>query len=158
MRQPRNYGAIRETEQQFEDEPATPGAEADAARQPRHYGGLRDTQHAVDAQRAASVDGAEQLQEGPQPPEILRRWTHHGGMVPQQESANEWLRQNYEARMAESEKSEPAPDAEAAPSAQQEQEDAAELAEARAAAEDTRRRLAERAQQQEHLRDRGLER
>jgi len=142
LRQSRNYGALHETHQQTDEQQNSPSA----SREPRNYGALHETQHQVDEQLG---------QQGPERPDVLRSWTHLGGMVPQQGSANEWIRQNYEIRMAENDK--PGADREGdgqQQSPQQDREqDQAELQEARAAVEEARRReAAERALQQQRER------
>jgi hypothetical protein len=149
-RQPRNYEELRRTQYKVDREPSSrpdPGP----APQPGNYEVLRRTQYEVDAQRNS---GAAAPEPEAQRPGVQRSWTHHGGMVPQQHSANVWIRQNHEIRMANEN------------SGTQRQEQGAQagrnqsdpqLQEARAAVEEARRReAAERARTQE--RDRGPER
>ncbi len=75
-------------------------------------------------------------------------------MVPQQASANIWIRQNHEIRMAESDKPGGEREGEGAqPSQPNREQNDPELQEARAAVEEARRReAAERARQQERER------
>lgn len=145
MRQPRSYGALHETQHVVDEqqnsqlETPSPGA----SREPRNYDALHETQAQVDDQLNRPAP------EGPQ-----RSWTHHGGMVPQQESANEWIRQNYEMRMAANDKSGESREEEKAQQPESDHaQDQAELQEARAAVEEARQREAtERARQQERER------
>lgn len=122
-------------------------------RQQRNYGALNETHRQTDEQQSetARSDAAEErtTEAGPQ-----RTWTHYGGMVAQQESANKWIKQNHEIRMAANDRPDGARAGEGAQSSQQDQaQDQAELQEARAAVEEARRReAAERARQQEHER------
>ena len=118
-------------------------------RQQRNYGALHDTRREVDEQQNAPAPEESAERRGP-----LRTWTHYGGMVPQQESANKWIRQNYEIRMAANDKPGASREGEGAQSSQSESEqDQAELQEARAAVEEAKKREgAERARQQEHER------
>jgi hypothetical protein len=123
-------------------------------RQTRSYGALHETQHEIDEQKDTPASEEHAARRSP-----LRSWTHYGGMVSQQESANKWIRQNNEIRMAANEsqstgREEPAPGAtrgEGTQSRQSEQEqDQAELQEARAAVEEAKQREAsERGRQQE---------
>lgn len=124
MRQQRNYGALNETRRQTDEQQQSETARSDAA-----------------AERTT--------QAGP-----LRTWTHYGGMVPQQESANRWVRQNHEIKMAANDRPDGARAGEGAQSSQQDQaQDQAELQEARAAVEEARKReAAERARLQERER------
>jgi hypothetical protein len=126
-----------------------------AGRQSRNYGALHETQREIDEQQQQDTPAPEEqaARRGP-----LRTWTHYGGMVPQQASANKWIRQNHEIRMAANESSqgreEPAPGStrgKGTQSQQSEQEqDQAELQEARAAVEEAKQREAsERVRQQE---------
>lgn len=154
MRQQRYYGPLHETSGEIDEEQAVPGKASedrtDAARpmrQQRHYGALNETASEVDDQQVAGDRAA-----GP-----VRSWTHHGGMVPQQDSAHQWIRQNRESRMAANDRSGSAREGEGAASAQDRAQAQAEIAEARAAVEEARRReAAEQARQQQ--RDRGPER
>ncbi|HTV88819.1 MAG TPA: hypothetical protein VME41_07375 [Stellaceae bacterium] len=147
-RQPRNYEAVRQT--QYEAD-AQPGARPEAPSlppQPRNYAVLRQAQRQVDDDRLAQ-------QEAPDRP-LQRSWTHRGGMVPQQESALTWVRQNHEARMASSENSgaERREQGTQQPAQPGRGENDPDLQEARAAVEEARRReAAERARQ--HERERG---
>jgi hypothetical protein len=144
LRQSRSYGALNETHRQIDEQqnsqPETPTRTT--SRDPRNYGALHETHRQAD--------------EAPEPerPGPLRSWTHRGGMVPHQESAHTWIRQNNEIRMAESDKSGPAREGEAAqPSQPNRDQNQAELQEARAAVEEARRReAAERARLQERER------
>ena len=151
MRQTRNYGALNESHREVDEQQnssAAPGQEDPApSRQPRNYGALHETQSQVDGRQNSPA--TEERAEHPAP---LRSWTHYGGMVPQQGSANIWIRQNYEIRMAESDKPGAGREGEGAQSPQSNRDqDQAELQEARAAVEDARRReAAERARQHEH--------
>lgn len=134
MRQARNYGALHETHRQAEEPPSQT-----VPRAPRAYGAVRETQWQLD----------EQQQSRAARPPIARSWTHYGGMVPQQESANEWIKQNQKLRMSGNkgrggEQGSPSPDR---------QQNDAELQQARAAVEEARRReAARRERQQEHER------
>jgi hypothetical protein len=144
VRQARNYGTINEAHRQSlprtrsgVDEQQNAAA---AQRQPRNYDVLRATQQHVDKQQNSPPE--------PERPDTLRRWTHYGGMVPQQKSANDWIKQNYEIRMSDNGKTG------AGRQGQGTQPSAAELQQAQAAVEEAKRReAAERARLQE--RDRG---
>jgi hypothetical protein len=141
LRQARNYGALHEAQQQAEEPQASP-----AARQPRNYEAVRETQHQVDEQQASSDNR-------PERPTVQRSWSHYGGMASQQESANEWIRQNNEirAKMAETAKSGASREGQGTQSPQQGQDAAVQRAQA--AVEDARRReAAERGRQQERER------
>jgi hypothetical protein len=119
-------------------------------RQQRNYGALDQAHQQLDEHHATSGQAPEER--GDQGP--LRTWSHHGGMVPQQESANKWIRQNHEIRMAANDKSGSEREGEGAQSPQSDRApDQAELQEARAAVEEARRReAAERTRQQERER------
>jgi hypothetical protein len=148
LRQSRNYGALHETHRQVDEQQQSP---APGARQPRHYGALHETQHQVDEQRNSPAETPEKR---PERPAVLRSWTHHGGMVSHQDSANNWIKQNHGIRMAESDKNGTGREAEGAqPSQPNRQSNEAEVQEARAAVEEARRReAAERARLQERER------
>ena len=146
MRQPRSYGALHETHREVEEQQNSPAA----TRPTRNYGALHETQHQVDEKQNSPAQAPENHAG---PANILRSWTHHGGMYSQQQSANKWIEQNYEirAKMAESGKPGAGREGEGAKPSQENDRD---LQEARAAVEDARRReAAERARTQE--RDRG---
>ncbi|MBV9825372.1 MAG: hypothetical protein JO001_06835 [Alphaproteobacteria bacterium] len=143
MRQSGNYGALHETHREVDEQL---NGRAPASQESRYYGALHETQHEVDAQQNAIPETI------PQRPEIQRSWTHHGGMVPQQGSANDWVRQNYEIRMSDNQRSDADRTGENTQPAHDQNDP--ELQEARAAVEEARRReAAERARTQE--RDRG---
>lgn len=151
MPQPTDYGALRDTHRQVEEQrnPQPP-----ASRQPRNYEPLRDTGREVEERREASAEASRSSQERPVRPvlRVLRMWTQLGGMEHHNASAFRWIRQNYEIRMAQSNQSGPGRGGEGAQA-----ENDPDLAEARAAVEEAQRReAAERARAQE--RDRGLER
>jgi hypothetical protein len=159
LRQSTNYGSLHETHR--ESLPRTRSGVDDLhsrlepqARPPRNYEALRDTQHQVDHQSPRTRSGVDRdaAQQGPERPEIQRSWTHHGGMVPQQHSANIWDRQNQEIiRMSDNQRSGAGREGEGQPARD---ENDPELQEARAAVEEARQReAAERARMQE--RDRG---
>jgi hypothetical protein len=132
----RNYAPLHETRRQL-DEQQTAAA---SSREPRNYDGLRTTQQRVDRDTEA---------ERPDLSSIQRGWTHRGGMVPQQHSANVWNRQNIEIKMSERGESGAGRDGEQ----QQHSENDPGLQEARAAVEEARRReAAERARLQERER------
>ena len=98
--------------------------------------------------------------EGPEAPEaaatqrgVQRSWTHYGGMVPQQESANIWIKQNHEIRkMAANDRDGTGRDQENTQSSERPQNEA-ELQEAREIAQEARER--EAAQQRERQQERG---
>jgi hypothetical protein len=141
LRQSRNYAALHETQHQVDETPSPAG------RQPRNYDAVRDTQHQVDRD----------AEESPKRPAIQRSWTHLGGMVPQQKSANDWIEQNQEIRMSDRRDSGSGRDGQGAQPEAARDENDPELQEARAIVEEARRReAAERARLQE--RDRGMER
>jgi hypothetical protein len=120
-------------------------------RQQRHYGALNETPRQIDEPEVTPDPAPEERAD---PARVLRTWTHYGGMVPQQESANEWIKQNREIRMAANDKTGAGRDGESAQSSQDRAQDQAELQEARAAVEEARRReAAERARSQERERD-----
>lgn len=152
-RQPRNYDPVRETQYQADERLNARHVEElhsrlePQSRQPRNYEALRETQQRVDDRQAE--------QELPDRP-VQRSWTHRGGMVPQQESAITWIRQNHEIRMAKGDNTGAERAGEGAPQPTRDQNDP-ELQEARAAVEEARRReAAERQRLQE--RERGPER
>jgi hypothetical protein len=152
LRQSRSYGALHETHRQVDEQQSAPAEQ----RQARNYGALHETQHRVDEQQNAAPEP------GPERPDMQRSWSHRGGMVPQQESANHWIRQNNGIRMSDNEKpgagrEEPAPGVTRGEGAQPSQpgrdQNDPELQEARAAVEEARRReAAERARMQERER------
>jgi hypothetical protein len=151
LRQPRNYGALRDTQRQADEPGISPPETPERAAHRPNYAPLHDTQQRIDEQARAD-EAAEQRTQRP----ILRRWTHRGGMVPQQESATIWNRQDIEIRknqMAENDKTEANKEGEGTQRGVDENDP--ELQEAKAVVEDARRReAAERARQQE----RGMER
>jgi len=101
-------------------------------RQQRNYGGLNQAPRPIEVQQhppeAADPEPEQRAtQTGP-----LRTWTHHGGMVPQQESANKWIRQNHEIKTAANDKAGASREGEGDPSPSSERaQDPAELQEAR---------------------------
>jgi hypothetical protein len=150
LRQARNAGALRETHRQVDQELDAPaGPEQPAFRRSRNDAAEQETQRGVDEENSRAAQEAHH-------PSVLRTWTHRGGMVEQQASANRWVRQNQEirARMAANDSPGSGREGEGAQSRQSGQEqDRAELEEARAAVEEARRREAgERARQQERER------
>lgn len=150
MRQARNYGAVNETHRQVDEErnsrPEAPSQEA-VSRQPRSYGAVNQTQWQLDERQNSSANT-------PERPAIVRSWTHYGGMVPQQGSANDWIKQNREIGMSDSGKSGAGRGGEGAqPSQPNREQNDPGLQEARAAVEEARRReAAERARSQERER------
>jgi hypothetical protein len=121
-----------------------------AVRQQRYYGAVNDTRRQIDEQQVTPGPASEERADPARP---LRTWTHYGGMVPQQESANKWIRQNHEIRMAANDKPGTSREGEGAQPSQDRAQDQAELQEDRAAVEEARRReAAERARQQERER------
>jgi hypothetical protein len=152
LRQSRNVGALHETqrhvdEEQSRDAELSKGPPDHGLRTPRNYDALRDSHYHVDdrASGRSPQDASE-----PQ-----RNWTHHGGMVSQQSSAMEWIRQNDEYGLSGWEQRKPAREGKEMSSQQADQaQKDQELAEARAAVDEARRQeVAERTQQQQ--RDRG---
>lgn len=103
MRQTRNYAPVNETHRQVEEQLKSPTAAE--SRPTRNYDALRETQHQVDDDRQ-NGETEKERQTPESTPSPLRSWTHHGGMVWQQGSANQWVRQNHEIRMAQSERTE----------------------------------------------------
>jgi hypothetical protein len=151
-RQPRNYEDLRETQYRV-DEQLSSRPEPAPTPQPGNYEVLRRTQYEVDAQ----LNSPTEAEAEPQRPEAQRSWTHRGGMVPQQESAQIWIKQNHEIRMANENPGAEREGQGTQPSQPSRDENDPQLQEARAAVEEARRReAAERARQQE--RDRGPER
>ena len=152
MRQARNYGALNETHRESlprtrsgvdEERNSEPEAPSQAAsRQPRSYGAVHQTHWQLDERQSPAADT-------PERPATVRSWTHYGGMVPQQTSANDWIKQNYEISMSDNAK--PGAGREGAQSPQPgRDQNGPELQEARAAVEEARRReAAERARLQE---------
>lgn len=134
---------MHEAHREVDEQQTAPAETPERAAHRPDYGTLHETQHQVDEQ------AAEERQAALNP---RRSWTHHGGMVPQQYSADTWHKQNLEIRMAQNNNSGAArggQGTEPGPS-----QNDPELQEARAAVEEARRReAAERARQQE--RDRG---
>jgi hypothetical protein len=145
LRQSRNYGALHETHRQADEQQTPPAA---PSRQPRDYGAVRETHHQVDEQQNQNSPA-----KTPERPDVLRSWTHHGGMVPQQKSANDWIKQNNEIRMANGDKPGAGREGEGAQPSQPNRENDPDLQQARAAVEEARRReAAERARSQERER------
>jgi hypothetical protein len=73
-------------------------------RQQRNYGALNQTRQQIDEQQRSPETPAPAQEKRAAPKGPLRTWTHYGGMVPQQESCNKWLRQNHEIRTAANDK------------------------------------------------------
>ena len=150
MRQARNYGAVNETHRQV-DEERNPGPEAPSqetvSRQPRSYGAVHQTQWQLDERQNPSAGM-------PERPAIVRSWTEYGGMVPQQGSANDWIKQNREIGMSDSGKSGAGRGGEGTQSTPPDRrQNDPDLQQARAAVEEARRReAAERARMQERER------
>lgn len=119
-----------------------------ALRQQRNYQALNDAQRELDARAEEPAAASPEAQRGP-----LRSWTHYGGMVPQQESALLWVKQNYEIRMAANDRTGNSHDQDNTQSAERAQNEA-ELQEARETAEDARQREAERSREREQERGR----
>lgn len=85
----------------------------------------------------------------------VRTWSHRGGMVPQQESANTWIRQDNDIRMAQSGRAGGERSGEGAQQSSSQHENA-NLQQARAAAEEARRRQeAQRQREAERVQERG---
>ena len=138
MRQARNYGALHETHREVEETPSQT-----VSREPRAYGAVRQTQWQLDEQQQSRAEASAR-------PPIVRSWTHYGGMVPQQELANDWIKQNDKSRMSDSGKG--MGGRQGSPSPDRQQNDA-ELQQARSVVEEARRReAARRERQQEHER------
>ena len=150
MRQARNYGAVNQTHRQVDQEQnSRPEAPSQAeSRQPRSYGAVHQTQWQLDEQPGHASANT------PERPAIVRSWTEYGGMVPQQGSANDWIKQNREIAMSDSGKSGAGRGGEGAqPSQPNREQNDPDLQQARAAVEAARQReAAERARQQERER------
>ena len=94
-------------------------------------------------------------EESARPSGPVRSWSHRGGMVPQQESANTWIRQNNDIRMAQSGRASPERSGEGAQQAGREQQNS-NLQQARAAAEEARKhQAAQRQREAERANERG---
>jgi hypothetical protein len=124
-------------------------------RHSRNIGALRETHREVDQEQnspAAAQGQAPEQNAGQSGP--VRTWSHRGGMVPQQESANTWIRQDNDIRMAQSGRAGGERSGEGAQSSSQHEN--SNLQQARAAAEEARRRQeAQRQREAERVQERG---
>lgn len=123
-----------------------------ALRQQRNYEALNGAHRSLDERQPDDSAEREEPQKAAEARGPVRTWSHYGGMVPQQESANRWIRQNYEMRMAANDKAETGRGENDTQS--QDIERDAELQEARETAEEARQREAQLQREREQERSR----
>ena len=83
-------------------------------RQRRNYGALHKTRQQIDEPQQAPDAPGRVPEEQTRQTRLLRTWTHYGGMVPHQESANKWIRQNHAIRSAANDRPNPSREEESA--------------------------------------------
>jgi hypothetical protein len=116
-------------------------------RQSRNIGALRETHREVDQEQNSPVAQSQAPEQNVRQSAPVRSWSHRGGMVPQQESANTWIRQDNDIRMAQSSRQGAERSGEGAQQPGREQGNA-NLQQARAAAEEARKHQAAQKQRE----------